>query len=119
MLPAGLFAMARQYLALQRHPAPLQLKYEAVMADFNATVARLGREYFPQAANAILADSQECDVSSWTSKQLSASSHVTASKHPAGSRQRLQGVLLAVPAIRRHLCDLCAALEYDEPRCRE
>ena len=89
------------------------------MADFNATVSRLGRDYFPQAADAILEASQECDVSSWTSKQLSASSHVTASKHPAGSRQRLQGVLLRVPVIRRHLCDLCAALDYDEPRCSE
>lgn len=44
---------------------------------------------------------------------------MTAAKHPPGSRERLQAVLVAQPDIKAHLCTLSEALGYlDDPRCQ-
>ncbi len=57
----------------------------------------------------------KCDPASWTPEELSQSNHVTAAKHPPGSRERLQRVLWEHPRIWRHLCALAQALDYELP----
>lgn len=180
---AGLYSMARQFLALQRHPAALQLRYEDAARDFNSTFSPVLQQFFPgvslpvifgiggvapqegrpgrdaqachlwgcpclcmvqpatrcmhagaprfkvllnlaqlslpclQHARTVLGEAQPCDPSTWTSSQTQDSNHVTAGKHPPGARERLQGLLLAQPEVRRHLCLLTEVLGYEEPRC--
>jgi hypothetical protein len=117
---AGLYAMARQYRLLRHQPAALQLPYEGAQAAFNDTVRRIAGQFWPQHAGRILGAAQQCDPTTWSAAQLTTNNHVTAAKHSAADRQRLQGVLAAQPEIRRHLCVLAAALGYaDDPRCRQ
>lgn len=71
----------------------------------------------PQRAYTILREAQQCDPNTWTSTQTQGSNHVTAGKHPPGARERLQGLLLAQPEVRRHLCLLTEVFGYEEPRC--
>jgi len=74
----------------------------------------------PQHAGRIRAAAQQCDPTSWSSVQITTNNHVTAAKHSAADRQRLQGVLAGQPDIRRHLCMLAEALGYvDDPRCQQ
>lgn len=113
----GLYSMARQFLALQRHPAALQLRYEDAARDFNSTFSPVLQQFFPGHARTVLGEAQPCDPSTWTSSQTQDSNHVTAGKHPPGARERLQGLLLAQPEVRRHLCLLTEVLGYEEPRC--
>ncbi|PRW56512.1 Sulfotransferase domain [Chlorella sorokiniana] len=117
----GLYAMARQYRLLRHQPAALQLPYEGAQAAFNDTVRRIAGQFWPQQhAGRILGAAQQCDPTTWSAAQLTTNNHVTAAKHSAADRQRLQGVLAAQPEIRRHLCVLAAALGYaDDPRCRQ
>lgn len=70
-----------------------------------------------QDAGGILEAAQECDPTTWSDSQRSANNHVTAAKHPAGSRERLQAVLGAQPDIAAHLCAVAAALGYADARC--
>lgn len=70
-----------------------------------------------QDAAAILEAAQECDPTTWSDSQLSSNNHVTAAKHPPGSRERLQAVLAAQPEIAAHLCAVTAALGYEDARC--
>ncbi|KAL4443432.1 hypothetical protein ABPG75_011169 [Micractinium tetrahymenae] len=113
----GLYAMARQLLALQRHPAALQLRYEDAARNFNATLQPVLEQFFPRHVGPVLEAAQQCDPTTWTSSQTQGSNHVTSGKHPPGARERLQGLLLAQPEARRHLCLLTEVLGYEEPRC--
>ena len=54
-----------------------------------------------------------CDASTWTKERLSKDSHITTGKHSARSVERLQRALWSQPPIRRHMCKLSVALEYD------
>ncbi|KAL4429166.1 hypothetical protein ABPG77_010145 [Micractinium sp. CCAP 211/92] len=113
----GLYAMARQFLALQRHPAALQLRYEDAAHDFNSTFSPVFKQFYPRRANTIMRGAQQCDPNTWTTRQTQGSNHVTAGKHPPGARERLQDLLLVQPEVRRHLCLLTEVLGYEEPRC--
>lgn len=71
-----------------------------------------------QHADRILPTAQQCDPTTWSAAQLTTNNHVTAAKHSAADRRRLQGVLAGHPEIRRHLCALAEALGYaHDPRC--
>lgn len=73
-----------------------------------------------QHADRILPAAQQCDPTTWSAAQLTNNNHVTAAKHSAADRRRLQGVLAGRPEIRRHLCALAEALGYaDDPRCSQ
>ncbi|KAI7844112.1 hypothetical protein COHA_002251 [Chlorella ohadii] len=116
----GLYAMARQFRLLRHQPWALQLPYEGAQAAFNDTVEQIAGLFWPQHAGRIRAAAQQCDPTTWSSVQITTNNHVTAAKHSAADRQRLQGVLAGQPDIRRHLCMLAEALGYvDDPRCQQ
>ena len=56
-----------------------------------------------------------CDATTWTKERKERDSHITTGKHSARCIQRLQRALWTEPLIKRHLCELAAALEYDSP----
>jgi hypothetical protein len=104
--------MARQYRFFQRHNGAMQLRYEDLQSQWDAAVAQVAARFYPRLVRPLVAAARQCDTSSWSSEKLASSNHVTAGKHAEADRCRLQGLLAAKPEVRRHLCALCAALEY-------
>jgi hypothetical protein len=63
---------------------------------------------------------QDCDPGTWDAARLAESNHITATKHSADTKQRLQAALEGQPPILQHLCRLTAALEYPtDARCTQ
>lgn len=46
--------MARQFLALQRHPAALQLRYEDAAHDFNSTFSPVFKQFYPRVSVSVI-----------------------------------------------------------------
>ena len=88
-----------------------------VVISASVQLLRPGCHSPQQDTAAILEAAQQCDPTTWSGAQLAANNHVTAAKHPAGSRERLQAVLAAQPDIAGHLCALATALGYADARC--
>ena len=105
--------MARQYQFFRQHPGGLQLRYEDLQSRWSASVARIGARFYPNHVAALVDKAKACDVGNWSKDKLAKSNHVTAGKHSDDDRLRLQRALVQQPEVRRHLCAVCAVLEYD------
>ena len=113
--------MARQYRLLAASPAAaaLQLPFEAVQADFNASVAAIAAAFYPAHAPRLLEVAQQCNPATWSAAQVQGSNHVTAGKHSPEDKRRLLSVLAGDAEVRGHLCAVAAAVGYgNDPRCR-
>ncbi|EFN58165.1 expressed protein [Chlorella variabilis] len=108
-----LYAMARQYQFFRLHPGGLQLRYEDLQSRWSAWVARIGARFYPRHVAALVDKAKACDVGNWSKDKLAKSNHVTAGKHSDDDRLRLQRALAQRREVRRHLCAVCAVLEYD------
>lgn len=112
-----LYTMARQYRILKQLPGAVQIRFEDAQRDLLGAIAPLLAEFFPNDTQAISENVRrfKCDPASWSAEEVARSNHVTAAKHPPGSKERLQRVLWEQPRIWRHLCALAQALEYELP----
>ncbi|KAL4425549.1 hypothetical protein ABPG75_009565 [Micractinium tetrahymenae] len=112
-----LYTMARQYRILKHLPGAFQVRFEDAQHDLVGSISPMLQEFFPNHTQAITENVHkfECDPSSWSPEELSRSNHVTATKHPPGSKERLQRVLWEQPRVWRHLCTLANALDYELP----
>lgn len=119
----SLHGTARMYASLAQHRGQgtriLQLRFEALQTDFNATagalLAAIAERVPGLSAPALLEAAQRCNPAAWSAQQRQANAaHVTAGGD-AELRARLQAALWRDGAIRRRLCRLTAALEYPLP----
>ncbi len=112
-------SIARQYTTLSGHPGTVHARFEDLRDDFNATVLT-ALNHFQMGSNPMdtldAAVKGGCDPGTWTEAQIKANNHVTIGKKE-GVKEAAEAGLLGYPTAKRILCELCAELAYQDPRC--
>ena len=114
-------SVARQYSILERNPNSFNVRFEDLRDSYNATVLqgiqklRLG-PYPEKILEETVAGG--CDPHTWSTEQLAASEHITRGKQEE-FKDVVEAALMGYAPAKRILCDLCAALRYeDDARCQ-
>lgn len=116
-----LYSMSRQYALLKEQPGALQLRFEALRADYNATLlAALKHLRLKKDSQSLLKATLDagCDPGTWSEEKRAQDTHITAGKGKAKAAEVAESALMAYEPAKKILCELCREMEYDDPRCR-
>jgi hypothetical protein len=112
-------SIARQYTTFSGLEGAVQARFEDLRDEFNATVLTALNHFKMGPTSKDMLDAAVkggCDPGTWTEAQIKASNHVTIGKKQ-GVKEAAEAALLGYPTAKRILCELCAELAYQDPRC--
>ena len=114
-----IMSIGRQYTTLTGLEGTVHARFEDLRDEFNSTVlTALNHFKLGVTPEAMLEATVVggCDPGTWTEAQIKASNHVTIGKKE-GVKEAAEAALLAYPAAKRILCELCVELAYQDARC--